>query len=204
MKQTVIIGFAIGIAIVCVILSAGMTQAKEAQRLNMAQPQYNGDGQLLRPTNYREWVFVGASLGLSYNEPRETGADEGPGRFHHVYIQPQAYRQYADTGEFPEKTILVMENYSAAGKEGINLQGHFEKDRVGLEVAVKDSDHVEETWAYYNFTVRDGTLKPAAKAFPKAVCWQCHKDHAADDNVFVQFYPILREAKPSLDLDSNE
>jgi len=26
------------------------------------------------------------------------------------------------------------------------------------------------------------------------VCFDCHAEHAADDNVFVQFYPILREA----------
>ena len=33
----------------------------------------------------------------------------------------------------------------------------------------------------------------AAKAFPKEACWNCHNEHAKTDNVFVQFYPTLRD-----------
>ena len=38
-------------------------------------------------------------------------------------------------------------------------------------------------------------LKPTAKAFNKRVCFACHNEHAQDDNVFVQFYPVLRKVK---------
>lgn len=167
----------------------------------MVTPQYTSEGHLIRPTDYRTWIFAGASIGLSYFGKE---APEGPGMFHHIYIQPEAYSHYVRTGKFPEKTMLVMENYSAGEKEGSTaaplmegkefaiLHGRFEDARVGVEVALKDSDQFEDGWAYFNFSSRDG-LKETGAAFPKAVCWSCHNTHGADDNVFVQFYPILRE-----------
>lgn len=156
----------------------------------MTRPQYLGSGELVRPEGYREWVFVGASLGLSYNENER---QDGPGLFHHVYIQPEAYRHYVDHGTFPEKTMLVMENYRPGSKTSPNLHGHFEERFAGMEVALKDSERFAEGWAYFNFSTREGPPKPSARAFPKAACYDCHAEHGADDNVFVQFYPVLRE-----------
>ena len=177
----------IGIAMVVIV---GLADGADRDLGSMFKPAYDDDGALQLPTGYREWVYVGASLGLSYSEEIKR---EGPGRFHHIYMQPEAYRQYRDEGTFPEKTMLVMENYSAGSKENPNLHGYFEDKRVGLEVALKDSEHFEDGWAYFNFTTAKG-LGQTAKAFPKAACYDCHAEHAQDDNVFVQFYPILREA----------
>ena len=33
-------------------------------------------------------------------------------------------------------------------------------------------------------------------AHPAASCFKCHSEHAAVDNVFLQFYPVLRDAAP--------
>jgi len=52
----------------------------------MAEPLFADGKQLVRPEGYRRWVFVGSSLGMSYNE-REAG--DAP-EFHNVYIQPEA------------------------------------------------------------------------------------------------------------------
>lgn len=179
--------FAIAVAFV---VAVGLAQGAARDLESMVKPSYDDEGALNIPVGYREWVFVGASLGLSYSEEIKR---EGPGRFHHIYMQPESYRQYRDEGTFPEKTMLVMENYSAGSKENPNLHGHFEDERVGLEVALKDSEQFEDGWAYFNFTTAKG-LGQTAKAFPKAACYDCHAEHAQDDNVFVQFYPILREA----------
>ena len=194
------LGIALGVvttAIVCLILyatapAAGAAGSGSAPPEGMTLPSYNDEGQLIRPEGYRSWIFVGASLGLSYSE---NSRREGPGLFHNVYMQPEAFRHYADTGEFPEKVMLVMENFRPGSKESINQQGYFEKDFVGMEVALKDSETFEDGWAYFNFTNRGGALKDAAGAFPKATCFQCHLEHGADDNVFVQFYPVLRAVK---------
>lgn len=185
------------IALVMVLFCGAVAKADDAPG-GMVKPAYAEDGNLILPDAYRTWVFVGASIGLSYFGDKPA---RDPGLFHHVYIQPQAYKHYVDTGKFPEKTMLVMENYSAATKKAqpvkdenplATLHGHFEHERVGLEVALKDSEHFEDRWAYFNFTA-GASLKKTAKAFPKAVCWNCHNDHALDDNVFVQFYPVLLE-----------
>src|SRR5438270_11800324 len=74
-------------------------------------PQYTAAGELRRPEGYRTWVFVGASLGLSY---REGAPAEGMGDFHHVYLRPEAYDAYRRTGRFPDKTVLVLELFEAA------------------------------------------------------------------------------------------
>ena len=90
--------------------------------------------------------------------------------------------------------MLIMDNYQPTQKESINKHGYFEGKKVGLEVALKDHEQFEEGWAYFNFSTREG-LRPKAKAFAKAACYNCHAEHGADDNVFTQFYPVLRRLK---------
>ena len=52
----------------------------------------------------------------------------------------------------------------------------------------------EERWGYFSFTGPNGTLtQSAARIPPTAGCNGCHEEHGAVDNVFVQFYPNLRE-----------
>ena len=159
----------------------------------MAVPTYTEDGDLIRPDDYRTWVFVGASLGLSYSEG--AAEREGPGAFTNVYIQPEAYRYFMETGKFPEGTMLPMDIYRPGSRESINQAGYFEKDFLGMEVAVKDSDRYEEGWAYLSFRNRSGGLRASASAFPKDRCYDCHAEHAATDNVFTQFYPVLQRGE---------
>jgi hypothetical protein len=149
-----------------------------------AAPAYDGTGALLRPRGYRRWVFVGASLGLSYSEGG--GADQ----FHHVYLRPESYDAFRRTGRFPEKTVLVLELHEAAQKVAPTRHGRFEGKRVALEVAVKDRERFPDGWAYFSFG--DGSRR-SATAFARTDCFNCHRQHAKSDNVFVQFYPVLRD-----------
>jgi len=160
--------------------------ASEAQ---LGQPRFFEGNQLMRPAGYREWVFVGSSLGMSYTEEK----NEGTPNFTNIYIQPETYRQFAATGKFPDRTLLVMEIVSAGNRASINKQGQFEDRFVGIEAAVKDEKRFSEKWAYFSFIGPHGEALAQAKPFPKEACWKCHHDHGAADNVFVQFYPALRE-----------
>jgi len=160
----------------------------------MVVPHYDEEGKLLAPENYRNWVFVGASVGLSYNEEVKSEAS-GPGLFHHTYMQPEAYARYCETGKFPEKTMLILELYVPAQKVDPNKGGYFQNSRVAVEVALKDHEHFEEGWAYFGLPMKDKKPTGSAKANPKGTCFACHAAHAAEDNVFTQFYPVLREAK---------
>jgi hypothetical protein len=157
-------------------------------------PAFEGKTTLLRPANYREWVFVGSSLGLSYAQAASSTNE----MYHNVYIKPEAYREFARTGKFPEGTVLAMEMASADTKKEPALHGSFESEFIGLEVAVKDSSRFPGGWAYYGFSNGMGSqYRDKAEPFPaSAGCVACHKQNAATDNVFTQFYPVLRAAKP--------
>jgi hypothetical protein len=98
-----------------------------------AAPRYTGDKELVRPEGYREWVFIGATLGMSYNEGEAAAAPEPP-KFHNLYIAPAAYREYKKSGKFPEGTMLVMEIMTAASQVSINQRGNFEDKSLGIEV----------------------------------------------------------------------
>lgn len=162
--------------------------ASEAQR---APLQFAEGNQLIRPEGYREWIFVGSSLGMSYTE----GPPEYAPNFTNIYIQPEAYRQFVATGKFPDQTLLVMEVVSAGSRASINKHGHFEDRFLGIEAALKDERRFPEKWAYFSFIGPGGKALGQAKPFPKQACWSCHHEHGAVDNVFVQFYPVLRAVR---------
>ncbi len=177
-------------ALVPLMLLSGVLAVSQTVSLeHMALPRYTADRQLLRPEGYREWMFVATNLGMSYNE----GQSKTPS-FHNIYMQPEAYRYYKKNGRFPDKTMLVMERYSAGSIASINRQGQFQDQFQGLEVALKDEERFPEKWAYFDFTGSGPVPAAQARPFPKEACWSCHNAHGAADNVFVQFYPILRKS----------
>jgi len=167
-----------------------------------AEPQYDGNGDLKRPTDFQTWVFVGANLGLRYRKDvqnishREQDRQKGTasGDFHNVYIRPESYEQYLKSGTFPDLTVLVMDVYEAKERDqqDIVAKGLFPGAQRSVEVAVKNSkrpDGSKTDWAYYVF---DPPTQKTAKAFPDRACNDCHRKHASVDNVWVQFYPVLR------------
>lgn len=155
-------------------------------------PRYLSGGELVRPTEYRRWVFVGASLGLTYSPaPAATMSGHQQEMFHHTYLAPRAYDEYLRNGEFPEKTMLVLELYEAGEKVEPATGGLFEAQRRAVEVAVKDRERFPGSgWAYFAFG--DGRTE-AAPPVSSPRCVTCHREHAAHDNVFTQFYPVLRD-----------
>jgi Cytochrome P460 len=157
-----------------------------------AAPQFVEGNHLVRPRDYYQWIFVGSSLGMSYQ--KGAGYDGQP-QFHNVYINPKAYREFRAKGTFPEGTVMVLEIVASGGNTSINRAGKFEDKILGIEASVKDSKRFPEKWAYYSFMGEKGEALAQAKPFPKTACWSCHNSHGEVDNVFVQFYPVLREAR---------
>jgi hypothetical protein len=169
--------------------------------------EYNDKGELKRPVGYETWIFVGSNLGIEYGDgaakdkpaERETNEKKKPGKganFHNIYINPEAYAHYLKSGKFPEKTVLVLDIFKAEEREPrkIVAEGLFPGAHSGMAVAVKNSarpDGSTTDWAYYDF----GLESKAAKAFADKACYDCHLEHADDDNVWVQFYPTLRGRK---------
>jgi len=144
------------------------------------KPQYAADNQLLRPENYREWIFLSSGLGMSYSD------SPGHQMFTNVFVPQWAYSEFLKTGKWPDKTMFVVEERGAESKGSINKAGHYQSDLMGIGVEVRDSRFADK-WAYFNFDENK-----SATANPKPACWQCHEDHAAVEHSFVQFYPTLK------------
>ena len=172
-------------------------------------PQYTADGQLKVPVGFETWVFVGSNLGLAYKSesPVTTAAESlraTQQQFHNIYINPEAYASFVATKEFPDKTVLVMDVYSAPVREPQNIltAGFYNGKQIGLQVAVKNlnrPDGKPTPWAYY--TLMDpfdpnAVMQASAEAHNDRDCFACHKLHGYKDNVWVQFYPTLRKLLP--------
>jgi Cytochrome P460 len=157
-------------------------------------PQYVNDKEMKFPENYRDWTYLTTGFDMSYNPAMRMGHH----MFDNVFVNPEAYKSFVETGTWPDKTIFVLEGRMAKDKGSINKAGQFQSTEImGMEVHVKDTARFPGGWAF--FGSEDGKT---AKIVPQtASCYSCHADHAAVDTTFVQFYPTLlpvAEAKKTL------
>ena len=149
------------------------------------QPQFTTDGQLQKPENFREWVYLSSGLGMQYE------GEQAGNSFTNVFAEPTAYREFMKTGKWPEGTMLAMEVRRGETKGSINKAGRFQGAYIATEVAVKDSKRfTKDGWNYFAF---NGNAKTAPGIGERAGCNACHNKNAAVDNTFVQFYPTLLE-----------
>jgi len=150
------------------------------------EPRYTADGQLMRPDNYREWIFLSSGLGMTYNAAA-TSTPANP-NFDNVFVKPSAYKAFMETGTWPDKTMFVLEVRSSTSKGSINNGGHYQDQITAVEVEVKDEKRFPNKWAFFGFQAGAATARP----FPdNAGCLACHSKNGAVDNTFVQFYPTL-------------
>jgi hypothetical protein len=121
--------------------------------------------------------------------------------FDNVFVNPDSYKAFLQTGSWPDKTMLVLEVRVAGSKASINKSGHYQTtELMGREVHVKDESRFPGRWAFFGF---DGDA-PGKQAPKEASCYSCHEQHAAVDTTFVQFYPTLIEiAKQKNTLSAN-
>jgi Cytochrome P460 len=168
LSLTIVMGFA--------VLQAAPADSHEAT------PKYTANNELLRPDNYREWIFLSSGLGMSYSP----GSSDHM-MFTNVFVPQWAYQEFLKSGKWPDRTMFVVEERASETKGSINKVGHFQAEAMGIGVEVKDS-RLPDLWAYFNF---DEDTK-SAKANPKEGCFQCHENHAAVEHTFVQFYPTLK------------
>jgi hypothetical protein len=146
--------------------------------------QHSGDVPLKFPEHYREWVYLTTGFDMSYNPAMQMDHH----MFDNVFVNPEAYKAFVETGTWPDKTMLVLEVRGAKSKGSINQAGNFQDTEVmGLEVHMKDEARFADKWAFIGFDDN----KNAKVVPPTAECYKCHADHAAVDTTFVQFYPTL-------------
>jgi hypothetical protein len=148
-------------------------------------PQYTKDGKLIAPKNYREWVFLSSGLGMTYSKP---SPNNNP-MFSNVFVAPEAYHAFLATGQWPDKTVLVMDMYSSGVEGSINKGGHYQLDSMGgFEAHVKDSSRPGDLWKFYGFDAKDEAADARGNG---NACTQCHTKNGGVEDTFVQFYPQL-------------
>jgi hypothetical protein len=150
-----------------------------------SRPEYTSDAQLKFPEHYRQWVYLTTGFDMSYNPAMQMGDHH---MFDNVFVNPEAYRAFVETGTWPDKTVLVIEGRGAESKGSINRKGNYQgTDVMAFEVHLKDEAHFPGKWAFFAFD----DSKTARMIPTSADCYSCHAAHAAVDTTFVQFYPTL-------------
>lgn len=183
-------------AAVAVLGLSQISSTAIAQQANNWQPTWTADGQLVLPTGYREWVYLGSPLTPNALNDGAAGFPE----YHNVYVQPAAYQIYKETKVFPEGTILLKElqlTLEAEEDDGsrseVSGRGFFPGAFNGIDIAVKDSSKFSESqnWGYFNFGHHAPPYAETAAAAPVDACAACHIANADEDMVFTRFYQIL-------------
>lgn len=161
--------------------------AAESESLQIAT--FTEDGEMIRPDNLDEWIFVGSSLGMGYSQ-----ADfnpDTPGNFQIVQMEPTAYREFLRTGEFPDGTMLALTFYFAERDVSINQAGFIMGGEQMVEIHLKDQEKFPRSG--FNFFMFPPETKTAASLPASNDCIECHSRDGAYDAVFTQFYPLMRD-----------
>jgi hypothetical protein len=170
--------------------AAAVSSSAGAQERSADGPTYTASGELVRPADYREWVFVTSGVGMTYG-PAQPATGQ-PALFDNVFVNRESYRAFRQTCTWPDKTMFLLEIRRGEVNVSINNGGQTQGEVVALEAAVKDlARFTDGGWGYFNFG-RGGSLNASAPPLPAtASCYACHTNNTAVENTFVQFYPTL-------------
>jgi hypothetical protein len=187
------------VSLVLAVLVASMSVPlpSRAQERSASAPAFSSAGELLRPADYRDWVFLTTGLGMTYG-PAEAAAGR-PLMFDNVFVTREAHREFLRSGTWPDGTMFILELREALTNVSINNGGHTQGAVRAIEAAVKDRQRFPDGgWAYFTFNSRSGLTDSAAPLPATASCYSCHRANTAVDNTFVQFYPTLFEVAKRL------
>ena len=82
-------------------------------------PTYTADGRLMFPANYREWVYLTSGIDMSYSP----NGMANHSMFDNVFVSPDSYKAFLQTGTWPDKTMLVLEGREGQGEGGEGKHG---------------------------------------------------------------------------------
>src|SRR5262249_2917920 len=140
MQKTIELGF---LASIVLVSMAGFSQDANPK----TAPEYTSKGQMKSPEHYREWVELTTGFEMRYNKAA-SAADHH--MFDNVFVNPEAYKTFLQTGTWPDKTVMVLEARMAEGKGSINQKGNYQGSEVmGMEVHVKDEARFPGKWAFF-------------------------------------------------------
>lgn len=184
MKPALVFALAVAATLLVALVgaAAGLAQTGDA---NPDAARFDAQGRFIPPTDYRDWIFLSSGVDMSYSD---APAMPSGLMFDNVFVPRPAYEAFKRDGVWPDKTVMILENRAGADKGSINRRGLFQTGGImGMEAHVKDTARFQGGWGFFNV----GSGKPAKMLPYDAACYACHRDHAAVDTTFVQFYPTL-------------
>lgn len=184
---------ALAIAGAAAVLASAQARPAQAPARVTDGVAFTASGQVIRPTNYREWMYLTSGLGMTYG-PTQPAAGRPP-LFDNVFVNPQSYKAFMSTGQWPDGTMFILELRRSVANASINNGGFTQTDVAMLEAAVKDSQRFADTggWKYLELGAPPKAPESSVPLPATASCYACHATHTAVENTFVQFYPTLFE-----------
>jgi hypothetical protein len=174
-------GVVLGLAV-----AAFAQTAAPAKRLEIAN--LTADGNLRKPADLDNWIFLGTSLGMGYNPGSFNAAQ--PGQFQVVLMEPNAYRHFVKHRSYAPGSMFLLAFYDSDKQQrSINQSGFTQADLTNFEIHLIDPTQGKDGRVFYMFGANDaqGHAMP-----PGNGCVSCHNKHGVFDGTFVQFYPTLR------------
>ena len=148
---------------------------------------------LLRPKDYRSWVFAGTSSTPKSEDPNVIFPD-----FQNVYIDPAGYAYWKKHGKWKEGTIFVKELLRQGDTTSSVGNGFFQGAHFEVAAQVKDSKRfpdMHEGWNYFGFADFKANILNETSQPLGTQCASCHNATAIDGDVFYQYYPVILAAK---------
>lgn len=170
-----------------------MTLLSCADKSGKTYYSFNENNELLRPKDYRTWVFAGTGT-----TPKSTDSAAFFPDFQNIYIDPESYAFWKKNAYYREGTIFVKELIRKGDTISPIGKGFFQGDAYSLSATIKDSVRFPEApggWEYFKYTNYDkGTLTESSLQLGGA-CISCHSNTKAGYGPFTEFYMPMREAK---------
>jgi len=177
------------LAVLATAAGAAAVAVQPDETLDIAR--VTAEGNLQKPADLENWVFLGASLGMGYNPGSFNAAR--PGQFQVAMMEPTAYRYFVKTGRYAPGSMFLLSFYDADKQvRSINQNGFTQADLTNYEIHLIDPAS-KEGHTFFMFGPDTAAGNPVA---PGNACVRCHVQHGAFGGTFAQFYPTIRPLIP--------
>jgi len=151
------------------------------------------DGSLIRPLDYRTWIFVGSAA-----TPKSLDSTVLFPDFQNVYMDPDSYKFWRENGYYREGTIFVKELLRTGETISPIGRGFYQGPHYSLSATIKDTLLFPDTpggWQYFKFTNYEKQLLENTSVALGGACIACHNNTKAGFGPFTELYPVLLDAK---------
>ena len=175
------------------VVAAAAIAATQSKGTESAYFKFNEKGELLRPENYRSWVFAGTGTTPKSQDPNVLFPD-----FQNVYIDPDGFKFWQEKGYFKDGTILVKELIRQGETDSPVGKGFFQGEAYSFSATVKDSKRFPDApgnWQYFKLADYEKGVLTKTSAALGGGCIACHAKAKAGNGPFVELYMPMRDAK---------